>query len=94
MTTLSMTLIALLALSIAAYVQMRIPVYTTGRESIAWARGILLVVGIALGYVGLRTYQEPYGARALLAFAIGFGLVHLPAALILFFKRVRGSGKS
>jgi hypothetical protein len=42
---------------------------------------------MALGYPG-----EP--ALGLLAFLAGFGMVHFPAALILFFKHYRGEGRS
>ena len=81
-------------LCIAAYAQIRVPAHTAGVEKIAWTRGILILVGLAVGYVGVRTYQEPFGPRAVLAFVIGFGLAHVPAAVILFLKRERGSGKS
>jgi hypothetical protein len=93
-TTAWMFVVAIVVLCLAAYAQIRIPAHTAGAEKIAWARGILIIVGLALGYVGLRTYQEPFGPRAVLAFVIGFGLAHVPAAVILFLKRERGAGKS
>ena len=93
-TTAWMIVTAIVMLYLAAYAQIRIPAHTAGTEKIAWARGILIVVGLALGYVGLHTYQEAFGPRAVLAFVIGFGLAHVPAAVILFLKRERGTGKS
>jgi hypothetical protein len=92
MTILSMIVAAIISLSAAAYAQLRIPAYTKGAAKVAWVRGLLIIVGLALGYVGMQT--EPFGIRAALAFVIGFGLAHIPAALILFLKRSRGSGRS
>jgi hypothetical protein len=57
-------------------------------------RGILIAVGIAFGYVTTSFYVQADGIRGLLAFLGGFGLVHVPAAFILFLKRQRGEGKS
>ena len=94
MTILSMAIVAIVALSAAVYAQLRIPAHTSGRAKVAWTRGILIVVGLALGYIGLHAYQEPFGIRTVLAFVIGFGVAHVPAAIILFLKRSRGSGKS
>jgi len=94
MTIVSLVIVAILALSAAVYAQLRIPAHTIGEAKVAWARGILIAVGLALGYVGLRTYQESSGIRAVLAFVIGFGVAHVPAAVILFLKRSRGSGRS
>lgn len=83
---------ALLLLAAAAYVQSQVPAYTRGGTRIALTRGLLAVVGIGFGltcaaYVSGRLPQ-------ILAFAIGFGLVHMPAAIILFIKGRRGEGKS
>ena len=54
---------------------------------------MLAITGTGLGFVSAMVYPaDP--ARALLAFLIGFGAVHFPAALILFIKHARHSGKS
>ena len=80
-------------LAAAVYAQLRIPRYTTGTGKITLVRAVLLVVGIAFGYVAARPYGADTVARVL-AFLIGFGAVHFPAAFILFVKGRRGSGKS
>jgi uncharacterized membrane protein len=69
-------------------------VHTAGTMKILLTRAILIAVGIALGYVISRNNADAHGSAALLLFLSGFGLVHLPAAFILFIKRERGSGKS
>lgn len=88
-----MFLLACLLLFAAGYAQLRIPRYTTGALRVLLIRTILLVVGIASGYVAAATYANN-SALALLPFLIGFGAVHFPAAVILFIKRERGAGKS
>jgi len=84
---------ATLALAAALYVQLRLPFFTAGAAKLAAARAILFAVGIGCGYVGAQMYREPVVASAL-AFIIGFGAVHLPAAGILFLKDQRGEGRS
>ena len=89
-----MTIVAVALLAAAGYAQYRIPRHTAGTMKILLTRAILIAVGIALGYVMSRNNADAHGSAALLLFLIGFGLVHLPAAFILFIKRERGSGKS
>lgn len=88
-----MTVLALLLMTVAGYAQYRIPFYTAGAARTALTRGVLIVIGIAFGYVGAAS-AGAQGTVALLLFLIGFGLVHAPAAIILFVKRGRGAGKS
>jgi hypothetical protein len=91
--TIWMTLLALLLLTVAGYVQYRIPFHTAGRSKVALTRAMLVAVGIAFGFTSAAVYvNDPH--LAVLAFMIGFGLVHAPAAFILFFKTGRGEGKS
>jgi len=85
-------LAALALVAAAVYAQHRVAFHTVGRRRIAVVRGVLAVVGIALGYV-LASYA-PAGTLPVLAFAEGFGLAHFPAAMILFLKRVRGEARS
>jgi hypothetical protein len=93
MATVLLALLAALLLAIAGYTQLRIPDFTAGAGRVAAARIALLFTGVAFGYVAALRFA---GANAppLVVFLAGFGLVHLPAALILFVKRRRGSGKS
>ena len=76
----------------AGYAHRQIPRFTAGARRVLFTRLFLIGVGIALGYVAA---SEMSGTLpALLAFLIGFGAVHLPAAMILFVKRARGAAKS
>ena len=88
-----MIILAVVSVAVAAYAQTRIPRFTAGRAKTALTRSVLIVIGIAFGYVCSWPYAADRGA-ALLAFLIGFGAVHFPAAFILFVKRERGAGKS
>lgn len=84
--------LALLLLIAAVYVHRQIPVFTKGRNRIVVARTILVAVGIAFGLTA-AAYVAGYMPK-LLTFLIGFGLVHVPAAIVLFIKGKRGEGKS
>lgn len=83
--------VAVLLLPIVAYAQYRIPAYTRGAMRAVAARSVLIIVGVAFGYVAARNYPDD---GRLLVFLCGFGAVHLPAAVILFVKHARGSGKT
>ena len=83
---------AALAMSTAAYVQLRLPRFTATPLKLAVARTVLLAVGTGCGYVGAQMYGEL--PASVLAFLIGFGVVHLPAAGILFLKGRRGESRS
>jgi uncharacterized protein YacL len=85
-------ILALCGLAAAAYVQMRVPVFTKGSTRITIARAILLLVGMAFGLT-IAAYLEGRLLQVL-AFLIGFGVVHMPATVILFIKGKRGEGKS
>ena len=84
-------LVAALLLAIAAYAQRRIPSYTASAAGIVVSRAVLIVMGLAFGYVATFGYE---GSRAVIAFLIGFGAVHFPAAFILFVKSRRDSGRT
>jgi hypothetical protein len=83
---------AVVLLALAAYAQYAIPAHTRAGR-VVFTRALLAVIGAAFGFVMALGYPgEP--ALALLAFLVGFGMVHFPAALILFFKHYRGEGRS
>jgi hypothetical protein len=92
MSAFPLALMAVVLLALAAYAQYSIPAHTrTGRVGLT--RALLAAVGVGFGLVMALGYPgEP--ALALLAFLAGFGMVHFPAALILFFKHFRGEGRS
>ena len=92
----SIFLAALLAIGLlatAGYAQVQIPRFTAGSGKIALTRSILVVIGIAFGLLTAGPYASAL-LPTVLAFLIGFGAVHVPAAIILFVKRERRSGKS
>ena len=85
-------ILALLLLTASIYVQRRIPAFTRGATRILVTRMLLVLVGFGFG---LTATAYVYGlVPQLLAFLIGFGMVHLPAAVVLFIKGKRGEGKS
>ena len=92
MSAVPLAAMAVVLLALAAYAQYAIPAHTTpGR--VLFTRALLAGIGVAFGFVMALGYPgEP--ALGLLAFLVGFGMVHFPAALILFFKRYRGEGRS
>jgi pilus assembly protein TadC len=87
----AMLLLAAAHVTAAAYAQQRIPRHTAA-DRVLLTRALLLVVGTAVGVLAASYFSAPL--PALLAFLIGFGTVHVPAALILFIKRERGEARS
>ena len=85
--------LAFLALAATIYTQWQIPRFTATRASIIAARGILAAVGIGFGYVCATIAASEQLPQAM-AFVIGFGAVHVPAALILLIKSIGHAGKS
>lgn len=85
-------ILATLALAATAYVHVHLPLFTATAAKLTAARLILIAVGIGCGYVGAQMYRTP--VASVLAFLIGFGVVHLPATAILFLKGQRGEGRS
>ena len=89
----SLFIVAFLLLALAAYAHLQIPRYTAGSGNTMLSRAVLAITGTGLGFATAMVYPgDPL--RTLLAFLIGFGIVHFPAAVILLIKRARHSGKS
>ncbi len=88
-----MMIYAVLVLAAAAYAQHQIPRFTESPRAALLTRLGLLVLGIVFGYIAADTFHDA-GVPGVLPFLLGFGAVHVPAALILVFKRARGAGKS
>jgi hypothetical protein len=84
--------LALASLTAAAYTQSRLARFTSGRYKRTGTSTLLVIVGMAIGYLGSRMFAEP--AMVVLAFVFGFGVVHMPAACILLLKRLRGEAPS
>jgi hypothetical protein len=93
LTFIPLALAAIAALLVAGYAQLHIGRFTASGSAALLTRAILIIVGVAFGYVAALNYAgDP--TRAMLVILIGFGLVHLPAAFILLIKTMRRSGKS
>ena len=86
-----MIVVAALLLATAGYAQLQIPNYTASTAGVVVSRLVLIVMGLAFGYAATFGYE---GVHAVVAFLIGFGVVHFPAAFILFVKGRRDSGKT
>jgi hypothetical protein len=84
--------LALLLLTTAIYAHKQLPFFTAGKGRIVLLRTILVLTGIGFGLMAKSYVMEPM--HQIMAFAIGFGMVHLPAAVILLIKAKRGEGKS
>lgn len=85
-------LVAAALLAAALYAQHRVAFHTAGAGRVLLTRAVLAIVGMLLGAVAAGL--APDRASAAIAFAQGFGLAHVPAALILFLKRARHEGRS
>jgi hypothetical protein len=85
-------LAALFSAFVVCYAHYEIPHFTLGFARREVAHGALLVVAFGFGVVCASVPDLP--VPRWLAFAAGFGIVHVPAAAILFIKRMRGSGLS
>lgn len=84
--------LAIFLLLVAAYAHRQVPVFTQGSSQVVFVRTVLIIVGGLFGWLGASGQQD--GAAQIIWFFIGFGMVHVPAAAILFIKGQRGAGKS
>ena len=83
---------AVVLVTIAAYAQYRIRFHTIASR-VTLLRAFLALIGIAFGYVTTAATGAT-GATALFAFLAGFGVVHVPAAIILVLKQLRHEPRS
>ena len=83
--------LATLAVLAAAYVHLNVSRFTTTRASTVTAHLVLAVVGSGFGYVAAITAASE-SLSPVVAFVMGFGAVHVPAALILLLKAARRAG--
>jgi len=77
-------------LAVTIYAQHRVPYHTGSRTETVVARGVLIATGGGLGVVSAIAFAQAGVAQPLLVFLVSFGLVHAPAAAILWLKRKRG----
>lgn len=81
--------VAVLFLLAAAYAQVNARHFIASERRLWGLRIFLASLGIALGWLCARIGLLE-GASPSALFFMGFGLVHVPAALVLFFKSRRG----
>jgi hypothetical protein len=89
---LSLLIFVAIGLPAAVYAHSRIGDFVKGRSRAIAAHVIVLVVALSFGIVSAMGYGLP--APAWLVFLAGFGMVHIPPAVVLFIKRARHSPKS
>lgn len=85
--------VAVIFLLAAAYAQFNAQHFIASRRRLWGLRVFLGTLGIALGWLCARIGLLE-GASPSALFFMGFGLVHVPAALVLFFKARRGESPS
>jgi hypothetical protein len=80
----------LTVLALAAYAQYRTGFHTATPLQAAIARLTLVLVGIGFGWTTLLWAMQPAAWLNAVIFLTAFGLVHVPAAVVLYIKRQRG----
>jgi len=83
--------LAVLGLGAAFYAHLRLGDFVRGKWQTVALRFFLAVLGAGVGILAARIIAQ---STPVLAFLAGFGLVHLPPALVLMLKGVRGEGRS
>ena len=91
MAVMLVVLLAAPMLAATAYVHHRLPVHTRYHSGATWfLRLLLLGVGMLAGYLGMLWSADATFAMRWASFLFGFGVVHVPAFVILYVKRQRG----
>ncbi len=75
--------------AVAFYAHWRLGDFVRGRA--LWVHAFLVLLDIGVGGTAVATTDPPTPA---LAFLVGFGLVHVPPAIVLMLKGLRGEGRS
>lgn len=93
MDQLSLVLMAAFSIAAAIYTHYRLPYLTASRTQAGWARAILMLTGLGFGFVAVQQIgRDESGLMQLLIFVAAWGLVHVPAAIILFLKQQQRKG--
>ena len=77
-------------LAAAVYAQVRMPHHTATRTQATVGRLVLFVLGVILGSLTVVWRPDSPPWWQVMAFLGAFGVVHVPAAFILWSKRLRG----
>lgn len=83
--------LAVASLAAAVYTHTHLSAFVRGTSRTLWLRLFLATLGIA---IGLGLMAVPGDDSPVLAFCLGFGLAHVPPALVLMLKGLRGEGRS
>lgn len=84
-------LLCMIALAAVCYTHWNVAQFVRGRARILGLRAFLVVLGAGVGVVMMGI---PGSESGIIGFVIGFGLVHVPPAIVLMLKRWRGEGRS
>lgn len=84
-------LLAMIGIVAVGYTHGYLSQFVRGRTRVLGLRAFLVVLGAGVGVVMMGM---PGSESGMLGFVIGFGLVHVPPALVLVLKRWRGEGRS
>ncbi|HEY9199598.1 MAG TPA: hypothetical protein VIR60_09540 [Gammaproteobacteria bacterium] len=79
-----------LLLAAAVYAHLRLEHHTATRRQALIARTILVLVGLGFGWTATLWLAHASVWVKLSGFLAAFGMVHVPAAVILYIKRRRG----
>jgi hypothetical protein len=85
-------LAAVLVCAVAAFTQWRIGDFTATRARTWLTRAILVALGVGVGLASVRAM--PSDGNTIVWFLLGFGIVHVPPALVLLIKQLRGEQPS
>lgn len=77
------------ALGVAFYAHRYLRAHVVGSARLAFLHVFLLMTGVIFGYAAASIYAGGDRLYFALAFLAAFGLVHVPAAVILFIKGER-----
>lgn len=83
-------MLMLLALAMAGYAHYRLEFHTATPRQTLITRLVLIFVGLGFGWSATLWTADTGAWSKAVAFLSAFGLVHVPAAFILYIKRRRG----
>lgn len=90
MDTLTLALLAVVSLAAAVYAHFRLKYLTASRAQANVARAVLLLTSLAFGFVALKQIGSGQSdIMQMLIFIAAWGMVHVPAAIILFLKQLQ-----
>ncbi len=89
MDTLLLVIIMVISVAAAIYAHWRLPFHTPNARQLRTARIVLVSTGLAFGWVAARVYGMATDLNVVLVFIAAVGLIHIPAAGVLFLKGFR-----